>query len=96
MANAFKQVLVHLIFAVKGSQSLLPKERKDVLHKYITGVVKERDCKLIAINSVADHLHLMLAYNPKTVLSDVIRDIKSFSSKMINQQGWMKMDFIGN
>jgi REP element-mobilizing transposase RayT len=93
MANSFKQIYVHVIFAVKGRQSLLKNEHREELHKYMTGIVKERECKLVAINSVSDHLHLMLAYNPKVVLADVIRDLKAFSSKMMNERGWFEREF---
>jgi hypothetical protein len=49
--------------------------------------------KLLAINGVADHLHLLIGMKPDTALSDLVRDIKAGSSKFINERGWIKGKF---
>ena len=36
MANTFSQIYLQFVFAVKQRQSLIPKEHKKELHKYIT------------------------------------------------------------
>lgn len=50
MANTYTQIYIHVVFAVQGRQNLIPKEHKEELHKYITGIVKNKGQKLIAIN----------------------------------------------
>jgi len=39
MANTYTQIYLHVVFAVEGRQSLLPKRHKEELHKYITGII---------------------------------------------------------
>ncbi|RCK73333.1 MAG: putative transposase [Ignavibacteriae bacterium] len=56
------------------------------MHKYIAGIIKNEDQKLIAINSMPDHLHMLIGMKPDVALSDLIRIIKSNSSKFINEQ----------
>src|SRR5450755_4343004 len=93
MANTYTQIYIHIIFAVEHRDKIIPKSRKEDLHRFITGVVENRACKLIAVNSMPDHIHILIGYNPKHSLSDIVRDIKSASSKMINENGWMRGRF---
>lgn len=93
MANTYSQIFVHIVFAVEGRQNLIAKENRDRLHKYITGIVKERGQKLLAIFCMPDHAHILVAITPSISLSDLVRDIKSGSSKFINESGWVRGRF---
>jgi putative transposase len=90
MANTYSQLYNHIIFAVKDRTPLIPKEHRDELHKYITGIIRNNDCKLIAINSMPDHIHIFLSMHPKVALSDLVRDIKTNSSVFIKEKGWSR------
>jgi REP element-mobilizing transposase RayT len=59
MPNTFSQIYLQFVFAVKGRQSLVPKENKEELHKYITGLVQNRKAKMLAIHCMPDHTHLL-------------------------------------
>lgn len=48
---------------------------------------------MLAINGVADHIHLLMGIKPNIALSDLVRDIKAGSSKFINEQGWIRGHF---
>ena len=43
---------------------------------------------MLAINSVPDHLHMLIGLKPEQALSDLMRDVKSISSKYMNENGW--------
>src|SRR5688572_30585856 len=86
MANTYTQIYIHLVFAVKDRASLIAKEHKEEIHKYVTGIVKNRDCKMLSINSMPDHLHMLIGLNPKISLSDIVRDIKANTSTFIKQK----------
>jgi putative transposase len=89
MANTYTQIYIHAVFAVEGRQNLIRPEHNDELQKYITGIVSEQKHKLIAINNMPDHLHLLVGLRPDSSLSDLVGDIKAFSSKFINQKRWV-------
>ena len=91
MANSYTQLYIHLVFAVKGRASLITKGHREELHKYITGIIKNNDCKLLAINSMPDHIHILLSLHPKIAISDLVRDIKSNSSAFIKEKGWSSL-----
>jgi REP element-mobilizing transposase RayT len=93
MANTFTQIYVQVIFPVKDRQNLLRKENKAELHKYITGIVRNNHQKLIRINSVRDHVHILIGLKPDIALSDLVRDIKANSSRFINDRKWVRGKF---
>ena len=89
MANTYTQIYIHIVFAVEGRQSLIKPEHNDELQKYITGIVSGQKQKLIAINNMPDHLHLLVGLRPDSSLSDLVRDVKAGSSKFINEKRWV-------
>lgn len=93
MANTYTQIYIHAVFAVEGRQNLIKSEHNDELQKYIAGIVSGQKQKLIAINNMPDHLHLLIGLRPDAALSDLMRDIKAGLSKFINEQHWVAGKF---
>jgi len=93
MANTYTQIYIHIVFAVQGRQNLIPKEHKEELHKYMTGIIQNKGQKLIAINSMPDHAHIFIGMKPTMVLSDLVRDVKNNSSNFINDKKWIRGRF---
>jgi len=93
MANTYTQIYIHIVFAVEGRQNLISPEHNDELQKYITGIVTAQNQKLIAINNMPDHLHLLVGLRPDSSLSDLVRDIKANSSRFINEKHWVNGRF---
>jgi REP element-mobilizing transposase RayT len=86
MANTYSQIYIQVVFAVAGRENAIRKDWRDELHKYITGIVKNNDQKLISIGGVEDHIHILLGIKPNIALSDLVRDIKANSSRHINEK----------
>ena len=93
MANTYTQIYIHIVFTVKGRQNLIPSEHKDELQKYISGIIRNKGHKLIAINNMPDHIHLFIGLKPDVALSDLVRDIKNNSSIFINDKKWVREKF---
>jgi REP element-mobilizing transposase RayT len=89
MANTYTQIYIHVVFAVEGRQNLIKPEHNDELQKYIAGIVSAQRHKLIAINNMPDHLHLLAGLRPDAALSELVRDIKANSSRFINEKRWV-------
>jgi len=89
MANTYSQIYIHVVFAVEGRQNLIAPEHNDELQKYITGILSAQRQKLISINNMPDHLHLLLGLRPDACLSDLVRDVKANSSRIINEKHWV-------
>jgi putative transposase len=86
MPNTYTQLRIHLVFAVKYRQALINESWELNLHKYMTGVIQNNHHKLIAINSVSDHIHILIGLHPNQSISDLMRLLKGDSSEWINKQ----------
>ena len=93
MANTYSQLYIKIVFAVKGRQNLISINWKDEIYKYITGIITNQKQKLIAINGMPDHIHILVGIKPDVSLSNLVRDIKSNSSKFINEKKWINGKF---
>ena len=86
MSNTYTQIHIQCVMAVKYRQSLIAPEWKEQLNKYITGIVQNHGHKMIAVNSMPDHLHVFFGFRPDQSLSDLMRLVKGESSEWINLQ----------
>ena len=93
MANTYTQIYIHVVFAVQGRQCLIPRQHKEELYKYASGIVKKRGQKLIAINGMPDHVHVFVGMTSTIAISDLVRDIKAGSSGFINGKKWFRGRF---
>ena len=93
MPSTFSQIYLQFVFAVQHRQNLIPREHKEELHKYITGLVQNRKAKMLAVNCMPDHTHLFVGFKPTILISDFVKEIKVESNEFINSQGWVKGKF---
>ncbi|MDB5110691.1 MAG: Transposase like protein [Mucilaginibacter sp.] len=93
MPNTYTQLYIHFVFAVKYRKAIIQEEWKGRLQKYITGLVQNNGHKLLAINTMPDHLHLFIGLNPKQSISELMRLVKGDSSEFINKEGFTKRKF---
>ena len=93
MPNTYSQIYIQIVFAVKGRYNLIPKQHREELHKFITGIVQHREQKLLSIFCMPDHTHLLIGLKPSISISDLVRDVKAGSSKFINENHWVKEKF---
>lgn len=93
MANTYTQIYLHVVFAVSGRACVIQPKRKEELQKYIAGIVSGRNQKLIAINCMSDHTHILLGLKPDEAPSDLIGRIKTGSTNHINEKRWIGCRF---
>jgi putative transposase len=89
MANTYTQIYIQVVFAVEARQNLIRPERKEELHKYITGIVTRQGQKLLAVHCMPDHTHVLIGLKPNIALSDLVGDIKTGTTNHINENKWM-------
>ena len=93
MANTYTQIYIQIVVVVKDRQCLIPYEKKTNLYKYITGIVQNKQHKLISINGVSNHIHILIGYNPIEALSTLVKEVKRCSTNYINEQKWVRGKF---
>jgi REP element-mobilizing transposase RayT len=64
MANTYTQIHLYLMFAVKSLEALISSKWKDKLFKYMTGIIQNHQHKVLLINGMPDHIHLLIGLRP--------------------------------
>ncbi|WP_316805980.1 IS200/IS605 family transposase [Pedobacter agri] len=93
MPNTYTQIHIQFVFAVKYRASLINPEWEERLMKYITGIVQANNHKMIQINTMPDHIHILIGLRTHQSISALIQNVKTESSKWINNQGFLKTKF---
>ena len=93
MPSTFSQIYIQVIFAVKGRNSLIHSSWEEELYKYITGIIRNKKQKLLAINGMPDHIHFFIGMKPTCCLSDLVREIKKSSNEFIKEKKVCKFKF---
>lgn len=93
MPNTYTQIYIQIVFAVKGRNSLIHHSWEEQLYKYITGIVQNKEQKMLAINGLPDHIHFLIGMKPDCTLSDLVREIKKSSNAFIKENKFTKLRF---
>ena len=93
MPNTYTQIHIQFIFAVKYRNAVIASSWEDELYKYITGIVQNNKHKMLCINGMPDHVHLLIGFKTIQSIADLMQDVKSSSSKWINDSGFTKSKF---
>jgi REP element-mobilizing transposase RayT len=73
--------------------SLIQPSWEEELFKYTTGIIKNHKHKMIAINGMADHIHLFIGLHPTQSISNLMQVVKGESSEWINTKGFVNGKF---
>ncbi len=93
MPGTFSQIYIQVVFAVKGRGSMIQQSWEEELYKYISGIVRNKEQKMLAINGMADHIHFFIGMKPSCCLSDLVREIKKSSNGFIKEKKFTKFKF---
>jgi putative transposase len=93
MAGTFSQIYIQVVFAVRGRESLIQPSWEEELYKYISGIVRNKEQKMLAINGMSDHIHFLIGMKPSCCLSDLVREIKKSSNEFINEKKFSRSKF---
>ena len=93
MANSFTQIYIQIVFAVQNRNALIQSCWEDELYKYITGIVQNKDQKMLCINGTPDHIHFLIGMKPSCCLSDLVREVKKSSTSFIKDKKYTPFKF---
>jgi len=87
MPQSLARLHVHLIFSTKNRERLLHEGVRDPLHRYMATVLQNLECPPVLINSVEDHVHILIDLARTVSVSNAVEEVKTTSSKWIKLQG---------
>ena len=91
--STYSQIYIQIVFAVKNREALIHSSWDENLYKYITGIVQNKGQKMLAINGVSDHIHILIGMKPSCCLSDLVREIKKASNAFIKDNNFTPYKF---
>ena len=93
MGNTYTQIHIQTVFSVQNDNCIIGNSWKEELYRYITGIIQNNEHKVLAINGMPDHIHILIGMRPVQSLSELMQDIKGDSSRWINQKTFLKNRF---
>ncbi len=83
--STYTQICYHIVFSTKDREPVLRPDCREQLFRYIWGILKNRESHVYRINGVVDRLHILTSLHPTVSLADLVKDIKTGSSKWIKE-----------
>jgi putative transposase len=93
MPNTYTRIHLQLVFSVQNRDCIIHESWKEELYKYITGIIQKNQHKLMIINGLPDHIHILIGMRPTQSLSELMQDIKGNSSRWINERRFVNGKF---
>jgi REP element-mobilizing transposase RayT len=96
MAGTFSNLTVHLVFSTKDRLPFMTTPVRAKLFPYIGGVVKGLAGTIITVGGMPDHVHLVARLPTTLSVADVVRTVKTNTSKWMNGRatgmkfGWQR------
>ena len=85
MGHTCSNLLCHCVWSTKHRRPLLKNEIKPRLNSYMRTVVEGEGAKLLFMNGVEDHVHLLIAMPLTLLIPTLIEKIKPVSTKWLNK-----------
>lgn len=80
MSSTHTSLNYHLIFATKNREPRLAGDSRQALHAYIGGTIRGLGGRPMAVDGVADHVHILVSLSASHRLSDFMRELKKTTS----------------
>jgi putative transposase len=93
MANTFTNLLCHIVFSTKDRIPAIYGEMRERLYEYMGGIVRGEGGVLLEIGGVPDHVHLLTKLKSDMAVAEMVRLVKSNSSKWLNESEASKARF---
>lgn len=85
MPGTFSQILLHTVFSTKHRTPWITADLQEHIYPYIGGIIRAEKGVLCDIGGIEDHIHIYHRWRPDGSISDLMRTVKSRSSKWIHE-----------
>jgi putative transposase len=86
IANTFTSLLYHIVFSTRDRVPAITEKVAGRLYEYVGGIVRGEEGSLLEIGGVADHVHLLTRFKSDRSVAEMVRLIKTNSSKWMNEE----------
>ena len=80
---SYTSCLYHIVIRTKRSEPTITAAYEREVYAYIFTLIKSYDCIVYRINGMPDQIHILINLHPTRALSDLMRELKVSTSKMM-------------
>jgi REP element-mobilizing transposase RayT len=80
------QLYLHLVWATWDREPLITPGIERPLYRCIQQEAQKQGCTVLALNGVADHVHLVVSFPTTITIADLAKQVKGVSSCFVNDQ----------
>jgi putative transposase len=81
---AFWRCFYHFIWTTKNRAALITPDIEPSIFNSIAAKSSASECPILAINAVADHIHVAVCIPPKIAAADWLKNVKGSSTREVN------------
>lgn len=85
MPQSYTDINLHFIFGTKERRRLITPDLNDRLYAYIGGTVANERGRLLVAGGMPDHVHLLISMPGQMSASDMMRLVKTNSSRWVHE-----------
>ena len=85
MSSTHTSLYYHIVFSTKNRMAIIRPSWMQRLHSYLGGIIRGLNGTAVEIGGTEDHVHILARLRAVHRLADVIRDLKSNSSKWVHE-----------
>lgn len=83
-AHAVYSITYHIVFVTKYRKPVISDEIGDYMKEIVSDICRQNEGELISCESDVDHLHLLISLPPQKSPSEVIRILKTQTSRKVH------------
>lgn len=84
--NVIYRCAYHVVWCPKYRRPVITNDVADRLKQIIREVAAERECKIIELETMPDHVHLLVECDPQYGIHRLVKQIKGRSSRVLRQE----------
>lgn len=84
--NVIYRCAYHVVWCPKYCRPVITNDVADRLKQIIREVAAERECKIIELETMPDHVHLLVECDPQYGIHRLVKQIKGRSSRVLRQE----------
>jgi REP element-mobilizing transposase RayT len=87
MPQSLSSILVHLIFSTKNREPFISTAIEQELHPYMAKIFRGLRSPSLTIGGTDDHVHILFSLGRTIEVAELVKEVKSESSKWIKSKG---------
>jgi putative transposase len=80
------QVYFHIVFTVWRGRTVLQGDVEAYFHELVTEICHKRQYSLMAMETMPNHVHMLIAKPPWEDISEIVKNVKGATSRYIFQR----------